>query len=319
MNIEDFKSQLDFLESEARFTEIKDSNSGAKVYKIIDNEKTYLLKIIPKEMFNAENFKRVAAIYQANKVKAVEVIKIGNSQDKAYVIYKFIDGKALNNIYDYYQEKDYLNWGKIVGEAFRKINQKEYQGVLVRDYDLEKLTKQTISEFLEIIETKLTYLKSILSPSLLEKMIEKFKKPTKTFDNEEKVIIHMDIHPKNVILDKKENIHIIDIDATSYDYFVMNFRYSLLAAFKKEKNKAFFRGVIDGYYDKGIPEIFWQQLLYVFILNFMEHIILFSSGKEKDYIIEYSKLIKNIFSDNHLLDDDMNLFKVFMITEKTAQ
>mgnify|MGYP005758171681 CR=1 FL=1 len=319
MDIKDLKKELTFLGDNAIFTEIKDSNSGASVYKVVDESKTYLLKIIPKSMFNEENFQRVAAVYQENGVKSIEIVKIGSNNDKSYVVYKFIDGEALNKIYDYYNENDYSSWGKVIGKSFRKINQKKYPNILVREYNLEELTKQTITEFLSDLDTKLDYLKDILSPKFLKKMIAKFKELTRTFAKEEKVIIHMDIHPKNIVLDKDKNIHIIDIDATSYDYFVMNFRYSLLAAFKKEKNKAFFKGVIEGYYENKIPDIFWQQLLYVFILNFMEHIILFSNGKEKDYIIEYAKLIQDIFNKSHLLDDDMNLYNAFMAKEKTAQ
>ena len=139
------------------------------------------------------------------------------------------------------------------------------------------------------------------------------KELSSSFDNEEKVYIHADIHPKNILVDNKQNLYIIDIESFCLDYFVMNLRWSIIAAFRKKKNNEFFKGFINGYYNNNVPTKFNRQLIFITILNFMEHTIEFSKTKDKEYITSYISEINSIFDNIDLFSDDniLNNIKTF--------
>ena len=89
----------------------------------------------------------------------------------------------------------------------------------------------------------------------------------------------------------------------------MNVRWSIIAAFRNKENNEFFKGFINGYYDNNIPDSFNKQLIFITILNFLEHTIEFSKTKEKEFIVDYTSKINllfnsvDLFSDNNILDN----------------
>lgn len=64
------------------------------------------------------------------------------------------------------------------------------------------------------------------------------------------------------------------------DYFVMNLRWSIKAAFKNPRNFKFFQGFVHGYYQDNIPPTFKKQSLFILILNFLDHVLEFWDTKE---------------------------------------
>ena len=125
-----------------------------------------------------------------------------------------------------------------------------------------------------------------------------------SFDNEKKVYIHADMHPKNIMIDNNRNLYIIDIESFSIDYFVMNVRWSVAAAFRNKENNEFFKGFINGYYNNDIPTSFNKQLIFITILNFIEHTIEFSETKDEEFITDYVSKINIIFNSVDLFSDD---------------
>lgn len=86
-----------------------------------------------------------------------------------------------------------------------------------------------------------------------------------------------------------------------------------MAAFRNKKNNEFFKGFINGYYNNDIPSKFNKQLIFITILNFMEHTIEFSKTKDKEYITSYISEINSIFDNIDLFSDDniLNNIKTF--------
>lgn len=112
------------------------------------------------------------------------------------------------------------------------------------------------------------------------------------------------MHPKNIMIDSDNNLYVIDIESFCIDYFVMNIRWSIAAAFRNKENNEFFKGFINGYYSNNIPIEFNKQLILIMILNFIEHTIEFSEMKDKDFIINYVSQINRIFNSINLFHDD---------------
>lgn len=303
--IDEFIKKVGFFNKKAIFLPITDSNSGAMVWKVNDNGRDYLLKVITNGNFSLNNFIEITKMYKVNNVNSINLVSYGIFQNECYIIYDFINGKPLNNLYNIVSANSFLDFGINVGTEYFLINKSCFDKIPVRNYDIAILTDELTSQFLDVYNNKLNYLQEIFSLKNIDILVKKMKFLMRTFINEKKVIIHSDMHPKNIILSEDKELFIIDIDATSYDYFAMNFRYSLMAAFKNDENKNFFKGFIRGFYHGNIPVIFYQQLLYVLILNFMEHIILFSNNKEKKDIYEYGNMVKRVFDNISIFDDDV--------------
>lgn len=300
--------EIDFFSDKAIFEPITDSNSGAILRKVIDGNHEYFLKIVSKNSVDIEKLKKIINIYEKGNVDTIQLLKYGWIDDKIYLIYNFIEGAALNTIYDKHTSDDFYNMGFTIGCQYRKINYIcEFDDTFNRNYNIDELLENLISQFLELYEKKLSYLQDIISKEEINEIIYRARKLLPLFQNETKVYIHSDIHPKNIML-SHDKLYIIDIEAFAIDYFIMNIRWSVASAFKNKKNNQFFIGFIDGFYDKKVSKELNQQLIFILIFNFIEHIIEFSDTKNEEFIQNYTKQIKFIFE--HIdLDSDDNILK----------
>lgn len=287
------------------FEEINDSNSGAILKRVTDNNKTYFLKIVSKENIDVDKIKKIIQIYEKYNINTIKLLDYEYIDNKVYLIYNFIDGFALNMVYDKYDSSDYYNMGFNIGDNYRKINSTyEFNNYFFKDYNISNVVNHFIKSFQNLYNGKLSYIKSIITEEKMENIIKRIKDLISSFDNEKKAYIHADMHPKNIMIDSENNLYVIDIEAFCIDYFVMNVRWSIAAAFKNKKNNEFFKGFINGYYSNNIPTKFNKQLILVMILNFMEHTIEFSEIKDKDFIINYVSQINMIFNSIDLFNDD---------------
>lgn len=303
MNIENLIKKIHFFSSQAKYHQITDTSSGAIIRKVEDNNKTYLLKIIKSDCIDIDNFVNIVKTYKNANINSIELLDYGIIENYTYIIYKYIKGTPLNKLYTTFNEGNFYKWGKDIGQNYHFLNQQRHSNIKVREYSLIDLTTKTTSQFLKVYNSSLSYLQTVFSKEEILKITERLKELTNAFEFEKRVLIHSDMHPKNIILNDKNELYIIDVDATSYDYFVMNFRYSLMAAYKHPQNKEFFKGFINGCYNNKIPVSFNLQLTYTLILNFMEHIILFENTKTKEYILDYTSSVKKIFTDINIFNN----------------
>lgn len=299
--------KINFFSKNAIFESINDSNSGAILKKVTDHQKTYFLKIVPKNSIDIDKILKIIEIYENHHINTVKLLSYGTIEDKIYLVYDFIDGNALNTVYDKYDIDSYYNMGLEIGKSYQKINFNcKQDNIFKQEYDIDDFINSIISEFLNLYNGKLMYLKDIMIEDKINMLTKKIKKLLPCFYNENKVYIHADIHPKNIMIDKNNQLYIIDIESFHIDYFVMNLRWSIMAAFKNDKNKSFFKGFIDGYYNHTVDNNFSKQLTIILIINFMEHIINFSKDKSKNYIIEYTTKVNKIF-DTINIDSENNI------------
>ena len=272
------------------------------------------MKIIKNDNINIDEVKKIIEIYKKNNVNTIELLDHGHINDYVYLIYNFIDGLALNMTYDKYSISDYNKMGFKIGNSYRVINLScKIDKHFFNNYNINDLANQFIYSFTKLYNGELSYIKSIIKEEKINCIINRMKELSSSFDNEEKVYIHADIHPKNILVDNKQNLYIIDIESFCLDYFVMNLRWSIIAAFRKKKNNEFFKGFINGYYNNNVPTKFNRQLIFITILNFMEHTIEFSKTKDKEYITSYISEINSIFDNIDLFSDDniLNNIKTF--------
>lgn len=308
--MDDLISKISFFSDKAIFETISDSNSGAILKKVNDKNNTYFLKIVQNNNVDINRIQKIIEIYDKYDINTIKLLDYGYIDNKVYLIYNFIDGFALNTVYDKYDVNDYSNIGFNIGSSYKKINSKhEFDNDLVNNYDLNTLVNECINSFKNVYNGKLSYIKNIINEKRMTNIINRMKELTSSFNNEKKAYIHADMHPKNIMIDNKQNLYIIDIESFCIDYFVMNVRWSIIAAFRNKENNEFFKGFINGYYDNNTPDCFNKQLIFITILNFLEHTIEFSKTKEKEFIIDYTSKINllfnsvDLFSDNNILDN----------------
>lgn len=308
--MDDLISKISFFSDKAIFETISDSNSGAILKKVNDKNNTYFLKIVQNNNVDINRIQKIIEIYDKYDINTIKLLDYGHIDNKVYLIYNFIDGFALNTVYDKYDVNDYSNMGFNIGSSYKKINFKhEFDNDFVNNYDLNTLVNECINSFKNVYNGKLSYIKNIINEKRMTNIINRMKELTSSFNNEKKAYIHADMHPKNIMIDNNQNLYIIDIESFCIDYFVMNVRWSIIAAFRNKENNEFFKGFINGYYDNNIPDSFNKQLIFITILNFLEHTIEFSKTKEKEFIIDYISKINllfnsvDLFSDNNILDN----------------
>lgn len=308
--MDDLISKISFFSDKAIFETISDSNSGAILKKVKDKNNTYFLKIVQNNSVDINKIQKIIEIYDKYDINTIKLLDYGYIDNKVYLIYNFIDGFALNTVYDKYDVNDYSNMGFNIGSSYKKINSKhEFDNDFVNNYDLNTLVNECINSFKNVYNGKLSYIKNIINEKRMTNIINRMKELTSSFNNEKKAYIHADMHPKNIMIDNNQNLYIIDIESFCIDYFVMNVRWSIIAAFRNKENNEFFKGFINGYYDNNIPDSFNKQLIFITILNFLEHTIEFSKTKEKEFIVDYTSKINilfnsvDLFSDNNILDN----------------
>ncbi len=151
----------------------------------------------------------------------------------------------MNTIYDKYNVSDYREMGFKIGNSYRVINSNhKYDKCFFNNYSISNLTNQVMDLFIKLYDGELSYIKSIMKEEKISCMIKRMKELVSSFDNEEKVYIHSDIHPKNIVVDNEHNLYIIDIESFSLDYFIMNVRWSIMAAFRNKKTMNFLKALL---------------------------------------------------------------------------
>lgn len=311
----DLIRKISFFSKNAFFEDIEGSNSGALVKKVYDNNNLYFLKVLFKDRENIDLIKETIKIYNKNNIKTVKLLDYGYIDDRLYLIYNFIDGYSLNKMYDKYSLNDYYNFGIEIGTCYRNINLKEKYNIdFDKKEDINILTRNIMNLFIKLYNNNLGHIKDVFPEQQIKIMCEKINELLPLFKDEERIYIYGDMHPKNIMIDDNKDLYIIDIENLNINYFIMDMRWSILAAFKNKYNNAFFKGYINGHYKNEIPDTFYKHLKFILLFNFMEHINNYSKSKDDEFISKYILIINDIFNkidiySNNRIDLDMIKFE----------
>ncbi len=277
-----FLKEIDILEP------IQDSQSGATVLKVMRGKETFFLKIMDNSPLTLENIKEIVSIYTKHTPKAMQLITSGTIENKIYCIYSWIDGKALNTLYDTCSKEQFYTYGVTAGNYFKEINEKEPQKKeFEKREDIDALTQTTVEAFTSIYNKNYDAFSKVFSRKEIEHIIDRLYALKESFKDCKKEYIHGDMHPKNMMVEKEHTLTVIDIESFCFDYFVMNFRWSIASAFNRQENAKFFDGFIQGVYENHPPKNLYNQLLYLLLLRLLELTITYDETKEQSFVIEY--------------------------------
>ena len=113
----------------------------------------------------------------------------------------------------------------------------------------------------------------------------------------------------NTMIDKEGNFYLIDIESMKFSYDVLNFRHQIVWKLMKgnEQELLFTKGMLDRLYDYTRPNNFYEQLIYVFVLNFIEHTnhISNNEGKLRNFFQNIKDVLSNFDKFNTEITDSI--------------
>lgn len=241
-----------------------------------------MLKIFPPG-FDPDRVAVIPAVCQLYRDLGIPSLcchKIGklNSTDQYFCIYNYIEGKNLEVIGESeYSPAENYHLGELVGGWLKALKAATLPPTVKLEVaDVATLTSHINALYQTLLADSQTrnLLSSYFDLDQLDRLLGRFNQASQIFRNQPKHLIHGDIKRSNFMRDQAGTIYMIDIESMKYGYDILNFRHQMIWLLRPDRLKRmqFLRGVLDGLYHHGRPEHFNEQILYIYTLNFIEHL-----------------------------------------------
>lgn len=280
--------------------ELVGGHSGAENYKLSVDEQSYMLKIFPEgfKEIRIRSIPYVCELYQKLGIDSLKCLEIGklSSTGQYFCIYNYIDGKNMEEIGEgKYTPAENYQLGRFTGKWAALLKAAEYpDSANMREYNIDELNQHVHGVYKKLKASSLCQEVLLGFRQLdLDEMFKMFQNQALAFDGLPKRLIHGDIKRSNLMMDNNGTIYLIDIESMKYGYDMFNFRYQLTWLFRHDnlKRRSFLKGFFDGLYNGGRPERFNNQFIFVYLLNFFEHMLSLCEKDDAAKAHEYCKLI----------------------------
>ncbi|MDE6766812.1 MAG: phosphotransferase, partial [Eubacterium sp.] len=178
-------------------------------------------------------------------------LKIGICKEGVYVLQTWIDGVDAEEYIHNYDEKQQYDFGFQSGEILRKIHT-----IPAPKTQLDWKTRFTVK-----MNTKIkNYEKCHIKFEGAEYIIDYLNSNHNLLNNRPQCFQHGDYHIGNMMI---ENGKIVIIDFDRYDFGDPWEEFNRIV-WAAQTSPKFATGMIDGYFDNNVPELFWKLLkLYI--------------------------------------------------------
>lgn len=230
--------------------------SDDKKYCVTDqNQQKYFLRVSDKEKLDSKKFEfdmmeKVASL----GVPMCKPISIELCDDEVHSLHEWIDGKdAREAILTVSKEQQYT-YGVEAGSILRKIH----------SLPVTEVREDWESFFNRKIDDKISKYKEC--PVQYESghvFIDFLNENRELLKNRPQVLQHGDYHIGNFMIGEDREIYVIDFDRFDVGDPWEEFNRIVWSA---QVSPAFASGMIDGYFDDKVPDLFWK-LLAVYILS----------------------------------------------------
>ena len=269
--------EIKFIQINDIIEKVEDGYSGALLYKITRGKNKFFLKVF-KEILIQERIEKIVLIYEKLNIKSLHIIETGyiKSCKKYYIIYNFIEGKNLK-AYNNEQNTNLKNIRKIgetIGKQLLKLkNYDNYDKKLFKAYDIDNDIQNTINSFQILMKDKI-YRNIVLEYYTireLEELNSKLIYYGNILKGNKPNLIHGDIKRANIMINKNEELYIVDIESMQVSYDILNFKYQMTWNLFDENKKEleFVKGYFDGIYNNKRPKNFNYHIIFIVILNFL--------------------------------------------------
>lgn len=302
---------MQYIDQYEIIEKITGGHSPAKLYKVKKDGHIYCMKVFVGKL-NKEDIKisqEICSIYKYIGINSLELIDYGViSDNKFYYIYNYINAHNFKKYSDEnLTEEEVYKFGRIIGKKLKLLkNYCPKQESNLTTVDIVNITALINKKYIALKEdkTKMELIEKYFDIKDIDKKMEEFNKITETFLYIDKKIIHGDIKRSNFMIDDNYNWYLIDIESTKYSYDVLNYRYQITWWLFKgnRKEKSFNKGVLDELYDDIRPKHFNEQIRYVIMMNFIEHINTNNDmDKLEQYLIKSKWLFSNVYNKTNII------------------
>ena len=230
--------------------------SDDKKYCVIDkNQQKFFLRVSEKEKLDSKKFEfdmmeKVASL----GVPMCKPISIELCGDEVHSIHEWIDGKdARETILTYSKEQQYT-YGVEAGSILRKIH--SLPVTEVREDWESSFNRKIDDKIAKYKECPVQYENGQIFLDFLNTNREWLKDRPQVFQ-------HGDYHIRNFMIGEDRKIYVIDFDRFDLGDPWEEFNRIVWSA---QVSSSFASGMIDGYFDHKVPDLFWK-LLAIYILN----------------------------------------------------
>lgn len=224
--------------------------------------------------------------------------------NKFYIIYTFLEGTPLQP--QTYNIENFFNLGKNIGKLHDKAKGFSSSSQSKRYLDIEFLLSSPY-ERLQQCGIENSFSKSFFDTINKTYSNLKLKLNSIKIDKLRKGVIHGDMHPENLFIDKSNNhISFLDFELSGYGCYIYDlatFKWKLSLLNNRKELQAKFKNLIDGYLIQ-MPELvadipyldLFIQLRHFFILG--SSIILYPDNPQLIYEENLLNYIKSLQIDN---------------------
>lgn len=233
-------------------TEINKGYSGDKKYCAVKDGTAYLLRISSRKKYkNRKKIHKIMLRLAEKEISMCKPIKVGLCKDGTYILQSWVDGiDAEEHIHDYCKEQQY-DFGVQSGKILQQIH----------TIPAPKSQQDWESRFNAKMDRKIKmYSECPIQFDGAQYIIDYLNSNRELLKNRPQCFQHGDYHIGNMMIQNGE-IVIIDFDRYDFGDPWEEFNRIVWAA---QVSPEFASGMIDGYFDNNIPELFWKLLkLYI--------------------------------------------------------
>lgn len=248
--IEPLKKEIKFLDKCSKIELINKGLSYAKVFKLYQDDKKYILKVYAD---NNVDRKGVTDKYIETKQPIPNVLEYGKTENLGYyIIMDYMGDGTLEEVYDSFLEDDIFNKAKRLGER-QKILIEKYTNINENFFiDFKKTELKKYNQTVELIKKYKEILPNIDVIKIkndMERLIEYFKDDVPLY-------MHWDLKADNVMV--SDEFLMIDYENSALIYLPIALRCEIYHIMnhdeKSNKSKQFIKGVISGIDKKQLED-----------------------------------------------------------------
>lgn len=275
------------LNDKSSLKKIDGGHSGSALYQIQNNSDLYCMKIFNNSDYNSKVIRTICDIYKTLKIPSLNVIEESeNDNTEKYIIYNFIDGLDLKTLSKNMTETEIYKYGFILGDYLKKLRNYSDKNIsMIPKVNINKLTSHVNELYKLLIQNPVvkSLFEEYFTLEKIEKLIKMHNEYKSLFYEKDLHLIHGDIKMSNTMIGKNGTFYLVDIESMKFSYDVLNFRYQIVWKLMKgnKKELIFTKGMLDSLYDSKRPNNFYEQLIYVLVLNFIEHTYHVSNDEKK--------------------------------------
>ena len=248
--IESLKREIEFLDKCSKIELINKGLSYAKVFKLYQDDKKYILKVYKD---NNVDRKGVTDKYIETNQPIPKVLEYGKTESLGYyIIMDYMGNGTLEEVYNTLLEEDIFNKARTLGDK-QKILIENYTNINDNFFsEFKKTELKKYNQTVDLIEKYKEVLPDIDTVKIkndIERLIEYFK-------DDEPLYMHWDLKADNVMV--SDEFLMIDYENSALIYLPIALRCEIYHIMnndeKANKSKQFIKGIISGIDKKQLED-----------------------------------------------------------------